>query len=90
MEILCAWGDDLLLKIKFLSILFSFFFYEVDLHHGFRNQDFSMTNELAYFGYILYKEKFRILRIMIEGKIEGRRGPGQRPYGSIICKAGLA
>ena len=34
--------------------------------------------KLEYFGHILRNEKYSLLKLIIEGKIEGRRGPGRR------------
>ena len=33
---------------------------------------------LEYFGHILRNEKYRLLQLVIEGKIEGKRRPGRR------------
>jgi len=34
--------------------------------------------KLEYFGYIMRNNKYRILQNIIQGKVDGRRGPGRR------------
>ena len=34
--------------------------------------------QLEYFGHVMRNEKYRLLQLIIQGKIEGRRGPGRR------------
>jgi hypothetical protein len=36
------------------------------------------TRKLQYFGHIMRGEKYRLLQLIIQGKIKGRRGPGRR------------
>lgn len=34
--------------------------------------------KLGYFGHVIRGEKYEMLRLIIQGKIEGKRGPGRR------------
>jgi Reverse transcriptase (RNA-dependent DNA polymerase) len=34
--------------------------------------------KLEYFGHVIRNEKYRLLQVVIQGKIEGKRGPGRR------------
>jgi hypothetical protein len=34
--------------------------------------------KLEYFGHIMRHDKYRILQLVMQGKIEGKRGPGRR------------
>ena len=36
------------------------------------------TRKLQYFGHIMRGEKYRLLQLIIQGKIKGRRGPVRR------------
>ena len=34
--------------------------------------------KMEYFGYIIRNNKYRLLNLILQGKIDGRRGPGRR------------